>query len=226
MVRLRGQQKIAILIATDDSYTSYSLRKLLASQKDLLIVDVVTDSVKAVHSALELKPDVIVVDFPASKVNLPDMIMKIHVKAPTAKFILLATEDNIDYFMAACKAGVKGYLLKTKDIKQIVQAIKAVSLGSMIVEPSLLEFALTHLVYRRARNSQAYARDELTRRELEVLRLAAKGCSNKQIALQLDLSEATVKGHLSRLLSKLNVLNRTEAVFLATKQKLISLDDA
>lgn len=219
-----AHDRTRILIASSDSFTIYSLRRLFATQNDLEVVAEVGENAKLANYVFDLMPDITFIDSPTLKLDVLDTIARIRTLAPTTYIILLTMQDNIDSFVRACKAGVRGYLLKSRGIEQVVPAIKAVIANKMIIEPSLVESMIERFSYRLPRNRQAFARDELTKRELELLTLAARGYSNKQIALQLETSQFTVKAQISNLLSKLGVHNRTEAVSLATTKKLISRD--
>ena len=136
---------------------------------------------------------------------------------------MLTGENDVNSCIHAFKAGVRGVLCHKAPAEQIPAAIKAVSEGKVVIEPSIANYIAEHFSYSLLRNKQSIIRDQLTDREIEILRLIGKGYKNRQIALELRLGERTVKAHVASILSKLGVQNRSQAIVAGVRQKLIQL---
>ena len=196
----RGQGLIRVLIADDHALFRRGLELVLGGEADIEIVGEASDGIEAVDRALELAPD-----SPEAHVSL----------------MLTVSEDSEDLF-AAVRAGATGYLLKEVSIEDVGEAVRAVHRGHSLISPSMASKLLAEFnaLSRRVEEQQGVA-PRLTDRELEVLRLVAKGLSNREIAAELVIAENTVKNHVRNILEKLQLRSRMEAAMYAVREKLV-----
>ncbi len=210
---------IRILIADDHPIVREGLSAVLETQPDFTIVGEAASGAQAVARAAELRPDVILLDLELPEMDGVAALRAIRAADPTAKVILFTAFDTDERILGAVQAGAQGYLLKGAPREDLFQAIRVVHGGGSLLQPVVAARLL-----RQVSSPAAPALPErLTERELEVLRLLAKGRQNKEIAGELWISERTVKFHVSAILSKLGVGNRTEAVSKAAQLGLIEL---
>ena len=217
-----GTKSISVLVVAVDSLVSYSLKKLLSGHPDIAVTTVVDDNISTIiELATELLPDVVIIDIITPQF---DLIKQIKASSPITNVIVLTTENNANFGVQAFKAGVSSVLYHSAPVEQIPAAIKAVSEGKVVIEPMVANYIADHFSYSVVRNKQAIAREQLTEREMDTLRLVGRGYTNKQIALELNLGERTVKAHVANILSKLGVQSRSQAIVIAIKQKLIPIN--
>jgi len=210
---------IRILIADDHPIVREGLSAVLETQPDFTIVGEAASGAQAVARAAELRPDVILLDLELPEMDGVAALRAIRAADPTAKVIIFTAFDTDERILGAVQAGAQGYLLKGAPREDLFQAIRVVHGGGSLLQPVVAARLL-----RQVSSPAAPALPErLTERELEVLRLLAKGRQNKEIAGELWISERTVKFHVSAILSKLGVGNRTEAVSKAAQLGLIEL---
>src|SRR6266498_3527201 len=210
---------IRILIADDHPIVREGLSAVLETQPDFTIVGEAASGAQAVARAAELRPDVILLDLELPEMDGVAALRAIRAADPTAKVIIFTAFDTDERILGAVQAGAQGYLLKGAPREDLFQAIRVVHGGGSLLQPVVAARLL-----RQVSSPAAPALPErLTERELEVLRLLAKGRQNKEIAGELWISERTVKFHVSAILSKLGVGNRTEAVSKAAQLGLVEL---
>lgn len=214
-------EKIRILIAEDEGILRNALGELLAREPDLQIVASCPDGREALIEALAHRPHVVLTDLRMPKMDGTDLIRQLSKKLPETAAVVLTAFDDDDTLFAALKAGALGYVLKDASLEQIVQAIRAARSGEGFLSPGLVvrvikEFTRVDQMARGQRKLFA----QLTRREREVLELLAGGLRNKEIAARLALSEKTVRNHMSAILGKLQVNDRTEAALIAARHGL------
>ena len=210
---------IRILIADDHPIVREGLSAVLETQPDFEIVGAAASGAQAVAQAAELRPDVILLDLELPELDGVAALRAIRASNPAAKALIFTAFDTDERILAAVQAGAQGYLLKGAPREDLFQAIRVVHGGGSLLQPVVAARLL-----RQVSSPAAPALPErLTERELEVLRLLAKGRQNKEIAGELWISERTVKFHVSAILSKLGVGNRTEAVSKAAQLGLIEL---
>ena len=185
---------------------------VLASEQDMLLVAEASNGREAIEQFRTHRPDVTLMDVQMPEVNGIDAIVKIREEFPDARIIVLTTYAGDAQAAAALKAGASGYLLKNLVRKELLETIRAVHSGKRRVPPEIATEIAEHV-----------ADDELTGRELEVLRRVASGKSNKLIAAELDISEGTVKTHMKSILPKLDASDRTHAVMIALKRGILDL---
>ena len=210
---------IRVLLADGQALFRESLRLLLELDRDLACVAEAADGPEAVALARQLRPDVVVTDVRLPRLDGPAAVAAIRHAQPAVRVLVLTAVDADEDFHAAMRAGASGFLLKDVRRDQVAAAIRGVAAGETLLHPALTRRLLERFVGEPpARCPQAPG---LTHRETEVLRLLSRGMSNAEIAAALFLGEATVKTHVARLLGKLGVRNRLQAVVAAYDQGLV-----
>ena len=211
---------IRILIADDHPIVREGLSAVLETQPDFEIVGEASSGAQAVERAAELRPDVILLDLELPVMDGVAALRAIRAADPAAKVIIFTAFDTDERILGAVQAGAQGYLLKGAPREELFQAIRVVHEGGSLLQPVVAARLMRQV------SAAATAPDlpeALTERELEVLHLLAKGRQNKEIANELVISERTVKFHVSAILAKLGVGNRTEAVSKAAQVGLVEL---
>ncbi|MBI3962063.1 MAG: response regulator transcription factor [Deinococcus sp.] len=202
--------KITVLIADDHAMVRDGTRRILEGQSDMVVVDEAANGSEAVERALSSRPMVVLMDLQMPVMNGLEATKKIKAALPETAVLVLTAYDDDQYVFAILEAGAAGYLLKTVRGSELVSAIRAVRAGESVLHPSVARKVVTRLAHRA--HPQAPDLDRLTDRETEVLRCAAAGASNKQIASTLGVSPRTVQAHLSNIFSKMQVASRVEAI--------------
>jgi NarL family two-component system response regulator LiaR len=213
---------IQVLIADDHAIVRKGIRALLATEPDIEVVGEAEDGQQAIAEAARLEPDVILMDLVMPETDGLTAIRHIAAHQPEARILVLTSFATDDKIFPAIKAGALGYLLKDSSPHELVQAIHQVYRGESSLHP-LVARKLLHELSQPSQ--QPPIPDPLTEREVEVLRLVALGQSNREIAARLTISEATVRTHVSNILSKLHLARRTQAALYALREGLASLDD-
>ena len=214
-----------VLVADDHPAFREGLSRLLGEESDLEIVAVVGDGQEAVRLAGELSPDVAIIDVAMPNLNGIEAIKAIKAKSSQTAIIVLSAYDYESYVLPAIEAGASAYLLKTVGVREVAGAVRAVRAGQTVLDPTASHKVLSRLAYATDKGMSEEARQRLHRRELEVLKLVARGLSNKEIAANLVIGERTVQTHIRNILRKLGVSSRTEAVLHALREGWITLDD-
>ena len=209
-------EKIRVLIADDHPIFRQGLRGILEAEPDIDVVGEASDGAEAIAMATALQPDVVMMDLAMPTVDGIEAIRRITEERPSARIIALTSFATDDKVFPAIQAGAAGYLLKETEPAELVEAIRKVHRGEPILHPSVAARLMQQVV---AATPRAH-RTDLTARELEVLRLIAAGRSNKEIARDLAVAEKTVKTHVSNVLSKLGVADRTQAALYAVQHGL------
>jgi DNA-binding NarL/FixJ family response regulator len=218
-------QKIKILLADDHDLVREGTRELLEREKDLLVVAEAGDGQEAVRLAAEHRPHVALLDIAMPKLNGIEATAEIKAISPTTAVLILTAYDDEEYVFALLEAGAAGYLLKNVRGRELVQAIRAVFAGESALHPIIARKVINHFKGQSSPSLQEDEVDQLSERELEVLRLAARGMSNKDIAGELHLSARTIQAHLSSIFAKMEVGSRTEAVVLALREGWLTFED-
>jgi len=217
--------KIRILLADDHALVREGTKELLEREDDLEIVAEASDGKTAVQLATKRRPDVVIMDFAMPKLNGIEATRQIKAIDPSIAVLVLTAYDNEQYIFAFLEAGAAGYLLKDVHVDELIKAIRAVHVGESILHPAIARKVINRFAQSAEKYGKESALDQLTKRELEVLKLAAKGMSNHEIALQLSISVRTVQTHLSNIFGKMGVGSRIEAVIYGLRQGWFTLED-
>ena len=217
-----GRNKITVIIADDHVLVRDGTRELLQKENDLEVIGEAGDGEETVRLVKELRPDVAIVDISMPRLDGIEATKQIKVISPSTAVLILTAYDYDQYVFALLEAGAAGYLLKDVRGREVIEAVRAVHAGESVLHPVVARKALNRFVRSGAKEPGG---QELTERETEVLRMAARGWSNKEIAQELDLSVRTVQGHLGNIFNKLAVGSRTEAVISGLKKGLLTLED-
>lgn len=213
-------QAIRVLIADDHAIVRRGLRTLIDSQPDMEVVDEATNGVEAVLKARAAMPDVILMDMVMPRQEGAAAIREIKEENPNARILVLTSFAEDDKIFPAIKSGALGYLLKDTETDHLLQAIRDVSEGKSSLDPTVALRVIHELNHT---SNLPPTEDPLTERELEVLQLVAQGLTNQEIAERLVLGERTVGNHISSILSKLHLANRTQAALYALREGIAPL---
>jgi NarL family two-component system response regulator LiaR len=205
---------IRVLLVDDHPVVRQGLRALLSTHDGIDVVGEADDGAAAVTAAERLSPDVVLMDVVMPGMDGVEALRRIGERRPQTRVVMLTSYADEQQAMEAVDAGASGFLLKDASPRDVAAAIRAAHRGEAVLHPSVA----AKLLAERRRPPAAHA--DLTARELEVLRLIARGLQNKQIAAQLHLSEKTVKTHVSAILRKLDVTDRTQAAMYAVRERL------
>ena len=216
---------IRVLIADDQALFRRGLYVVLGTEDHIEVVAEAENGEEAIQKAKELAPDVVLMDVRMPRVNGIEAARTIRAEVPTAKILMLTVSDEEEDLFEAVKAGANGYLLKEISVEEVAEAIRAVMQGQSLISPSMASKLLSEFnaMSKRADEKQQFPAPALTSRELEVLKLVAKGMSNREIADELYISENTVKNHVRNILEKLHLHSRMEAVIYAVREKLLDI---
>jgi DNA-binding NarL/FixJ family response regulator len=217
-------KKLRLLLADDQSLFREALRTLLALQPDFEIVAEAENGERAVALAKVHKPDVVLMDLRMPVMGGVEATRRLVQACPTARVVVLTTFDEDEEIFEALRAGALGYLLKACSADKLNESIRAAAKGTSVLEPSVAAKMMAELARLSAREGRKIAQplaEPLSDRELGVLRLLAEGCSNKEIGARLNITEGTVKNHMTNVLGKLGVLDRTQAALRARELGLI-----
>jgi DNA-binding NarL/FixJ family response regulator len=214
-----------VLLADDQALLRAGFRKLLDGERDIDVTGEAADGVEAVELARRLRPDVVLMDIRMPRLDGIAATRRLADEVPRTRVLILTTYDLDEYVFEALRAGASGFLLKDSDPDQLVAAIRLINDGEALLSPSVTRRLIQEFARRPPRrhgNPPELA--ALTARELDVIRLLARGRSNAEIAEHLVLGEATIKTHVSRILSKLGLRDRVQAVVLAYDCGLVEPD--
>ncbi len=218
-------QAIRVVLADDHAVVRKGIHDFLEEAGDIQVVAEATTGAEAVAVTLEQQPDVTVLDIQMPEMSGVEAARQIKAQAPEVQVLVLTAYDDDPYIFAMLQAGASGYVLKNASSEELVRAVRAVARGESALDPTVTAKVMSQLAGGKPPGAQAVV-EGLTQRELEVLRLAAKGHTNRAIGRELGISDRTVQGHLANIFGKLGVSTRTEAVLLAVKQGWITLDEA
>lgn len=218
---------IRILLVDDQTLIRQGIQTLLELEPDLSVVGMAGDGRHALELAEQLHPDVVLMDIRMPEMDGISATRALLARNSAQAVIILTTFDDGEYVLEGLKAGARGYLLKDINSDEMIAAVRAAAANQMLIQPYLTSKIMAELSKlsqqhtEQAHMSEAVASLQLTERELDVLRAMARGLSNREIGLQLNITEGTVKNHVSNLLGKLNVRDRTQAILKAQEMKLL-----
>jgi DNA-binding NarL/FixJ family response regulator len=216
-----GTGVVSIVIAEDHTLFREGTRQLLEQGPGFRVIGEAARGDEAVEVACRLRPDVVLLDMRMPGMNGIEATRRILARQPGTRVLVVSAYDDDDYVTEALKAGAAGYLLKTAPSWELAQAVQAVARGEAFLSGSISG----RLATRWLRSEAPGASQQLSHRELEVLRLIARGRANKEVAAELHISQRTVEGHLNNIFGKLSVASRTEAVYHAINHHLINVED-
>ncbi len=217
--------KIKVLIADDHALFREGTRSLIDHEKDMEVVGEASDGEEAIKLVNELHPHLVLMDIAMPKVNGIEATRRIKIDNPATAVLILTAYDNDQYIVALLEAGAAGYLLKNVSGSDLVNAIRSVHAGEAVLHPAIAQKVFSRLGGSGHPPEEPALTAELSEREMEILKLAAKGMSNQDIATQLYLSRRTVQAHLANIFRKIDVGSRTEAVLQALRKGWVGLDD-
>jgi DNA-binding NarL/FixJ family response regulator len=218
---------IKVLIADDQALVRGGFRLILQAQKDMEVVGEAEDGRQALELARTLKPDVVLMDIRMPELDGIEATRRLGDSPDAPRVLMLTTFDMNEYVYEAMKSGASGFLLKDVRPEQLAEAVRTVAAGDALLAPAITRRLIEEFVHRPPPGQKRPPElDELTDRELEVLQLIAKGLSNVEIGEQLFVSDATVKTHVTRILAKLGLRDRVQAVVLAYESGLVQAGGA
>lgn len=222
-----GNRTIKILIADDHAMLRGGLRAILENEPDIDVVAEAGDGVEAVDAALALHPDVVLMDVRMPGIDGIEATARLAAARSRARVLVITTFDLDEYVFRALRAGAAGFLLKATPPDRLADAVRATAAGDSVLDPTVTRRLVEHFLDRPDLDADAVRPlEELTGRELEVLRLLARGKTNAEMGQELFLSDLTVKSYVTRILGKLGVRSRVQAVILAYETGLVRPGDA
>jgi DNA-binding NarL/FixJ family response regulator len=217
--------KIKVFVVDSDDIMRRGLVELFSKEKDLEVVGSASKGSDVLDRIQDTAPHLMLVDLRMQNMNGVQLIKKVHKKHPDIRCIIFTRYDEFDeeYIFDSIRAGAKGYLLKNIPFSELIKGIKTVFSGGTLLSPKVASKVFTR--FRELSSGKHTGPEELSEREKEVIKLIARGLSNKQLADRLYISTKTVKTHVAHILEKLDVSNRTEAVVASIRKGLIDIDE-
>ena len=216
---------IKVLIADDHAVVREGTRQILEQEADLDVIAEAADGEEAVKLAGISRPDVAIIDIAMPRLDGIEATRQIKALYPTIAVLILSAYDDDQFVFSLLEAGAAGYLLKSVHERELIDAVRAVYAGESVLHPSIARKVLNRFVPAAEKPGKTDLAETLSKREIDVLKLATKGLSNQEIANQLYLSLRTVQAHLGHIFNKLGVSSRTEAVVRALKEGWVTLED-
>ena len=211
---------IRVLVVDDHKLVRQGLRFLLEQEPDFQVVGECSDGAQVDESVRRLRPDVVLLDLIMPRVDGISALRQLKQSRPSTRVVILTSHRGDDRVLDAVAAGADCYLLKTAGVEEVISTVRAAAAGQ-----SVLDSEVAAQVLRRLREPDRQAVDRLSPREVDVLTALARGRSNQEIATELGIGEQTVKTHVSNILDKLHLQDRTQAAIFALRQRLVPLDD-
>ena len=211
---------INVMIADDHSMVREGIKALLELDGDIKVIEEAVDGNDCLDKLKKTKPDVLLLDINMPNLNGIDVLKNIRSHKMNVKVLVLTVHNEVEYLMKAIDIGVEGYILKDSESSELKNAIYEICKGESYIQPNLIPLLNAKKIEKSEDSDKIH---ELTKRELEVLTLLAVGMYNKEIAEKLDISERTVKNHISNLFKKIGVTDRTQAAVFAIRNNLIRI---
>jgi DNA-binding NarL/FixJ family response regulator len=223
--RINGDGVIRVVIADDHALFRHGIEQALAGEHDIDVIGEASDGVAATEQVLTLAPDVVLMDVRMPGLSGVEAAERIHAERPEVRIVMLTGSQNEEDLFAAVRAGATAYVLKEASVEELTDAVRAAHRGDGAVAPSMVPKLFREFLSlsRRCGEEASLASEpQLTEREIEVLRLVAKGMSNKEIAADLVIAQNTAKNHVRNILEKLRMRSRTEAAMYAVREGLVA----
>jgi NarL family two-component system response regulator LiaR len=217
--------KTRIMLVDDHPLVRQALTSLLKKQPDFEVVAQANDGEEAVNIAAKIIPDIIIMDITMPKLNGLDATRRIKAKYPGIGILVLTVHSDNEHVLGILQAGADGFLIKTASDGEIVQAVRALAAGDTVLSPAISGQIFRYAFQCFKKPVGPVMSDRLTMRELETLRLAAKGIPNKEIAARLGISLRSAKAYMTNVFQKLNVASRTEAIAVSLQLGILTLED-
>ena len=211
---------IKIMITDDHSMIREGLKNLLELEGDIEVIAEAEDGEDCLNKLLTVKPDVLLLDINMPKLNGLEVLKKLKERKSKVKVLVLTVHNETEYLMKAVEIGINGYVLKDSESSELKKAIYAIYDGENYIQPSLIPSLNSKMIEK---NEDEIKIDSLTKRELQLLKELAVGKFNRDIAKEMEISERTVKNHISSIFKKLDVTDRTQAAVFAIKNDLIKI---
>jgi DNA-binding NarL/FixJ family response regulator len=212
---------IRVMLVDDQTLVRQGVRSLLALSNDIEVIGEASDGAGAIEQVPMLKPDVLLLDLRMPEVNGIEVLTNLSASGQLPPTLILTTFDDDELVLAGIRAGAKGYLLKDVALEDLLDAVRTLSVGQTLINPAITQRLQQGLKDHHTEFSALEQPEAMTPRETEILRLMAGGYSNKEIARALDVAEGTIKNHVSNILSKMGVRDRTRAVLKAIEAGFI-----
>jgi len=216
---------INVLLAEDHVITRQGIRRLIEDEKGVKVIGEASDGEEAVQMTTDLKPDIIIMDIAMPKLNGIEATRQIKLISPRTAVLILSAYDDDEYVFALLKVGAAGYLLKNVSGDELTRAIRAVYKGEPVLDPIVARKVMNYFKLPGKARGMERPSEHLSNRETDILKLAARGMTNKDIADKLHLSNRTVEGHLRTIFNKLGVGSRTEAVLYGLRKGWFTLEE-
>lgn len=211
---------INIMIADDHSLIRDGLKNLLELEGDIKVIAEASDGIICLQKLKTVKPDVLLLDINMPNMNGLEVLKELKQSKNKVKILVLTAHNEVEYLMKAVDIGINGYVLKDSESVELKRAIFSIAHGEDYIQPSLIPALNAKMIEKNEDNTRL---ENLTKREIEVLKLLAIGLYNKEVAEQLDISERTVKNHVSNIFKKLDVTDRTQAAVFAIRNNLVDI---
>ena len=211
---------IRVLIADDHKMVREGLRRILEFGGEIQVIDEADNGEECIKKIRSSKPDIVLLDINMPVMNGIEALQEIRKKKLKTKVIILTVHNEIEYLLRAVDIGIDGYVLKDSDAHELIRAVTSVYEGDKFIQPSLIPLLNSKLI---ARDLDAERLEQLSKREIEVLKLVAVGMFNKEIGVELGISERTVKNHLSSIFKKIDSSDRTQAAVFAIRNGLVDI---
>lgn len=220
-----NRSKTRIMLADDHPLLRQALRDVLEKQPDFEVIAEASDGEEAVKLATEMLPDIVIMDISMPTLNGLEATKQIKASNPSIAVLVLTVHSDSEHILSILRAGAGGYLTKSVYGDEVIHAVRALVSGETVLSPAVSQQIFKYAFQHSSKPKNLGTGNTLSSRELEVINLAARGISNKDIAQRLGLSLRTVKGYLADLFLKLNVASRTEAVIICLRKGIITLKD-
>lgn len=211
---------VNIMIADDHSMIREGLKQLLELDGDICVIEEASDGKDCLKKLEKCHPDVLLLDINMPKMNGLQVLEILNENNSDVKVLVLTVHNEVEYLLKAVEIGIEGYMLKDSDSSELKKAIFAIAQGDDFIQPSLIPMLNSKMLERDSDKEKLKA---LTKREYDVLKLLAVGMYNKEIATRLDISERTVKNHVSNIFKKIDVTDRTQAAVFAIRSNIVDI---